>query len=65
MAQAEKTKTTQTKTTSNVIDVTAQFKNQPPASNTDKPPETPPADMSNKSDTSDGNKDDGTIYQNE
>lgn len=57
-AQSEKEKTTNTETTSNVIDVTAQFnKRNPPAKNAESMP-----DVSDKMDISnDGNKDDGTM----
>lgn len=69
MAQAEKEKQTATPP-ANVIDVTAQFQNTPPVTpqkaDTGKvTTATPPADVSNNSDTSNKGNDDGTIYKNE
>ena len=69
MAQAEKAKQTATPP-ANVIDVTAQFQNTPPATppkaeTGNATPATPPADASNNSDTSNKGNDDGTIYKNE
>lgn len=73
IAQAEKAKQTATPP-ANVIDVTAQFQNTPPANVSNKTdtsntgnvtPATPPANVSNNSDTSNTGNDDGTIFKNE
>ena len=65
MAQAEKAKQTATPP-ANVIDVTAQFQNTPPQADTgNTTPATPPANVSNNSDTSNAGNDDGTMYKNE
>lgn len=68
MKQAEEEKAKQQATPpANVIDVTAQFQNTPPATppNADTGNNTPPVDMSNNSDTSNKGNDDGTIFKNE